>query len=155
MKADRPLSTLLCCLWLVGESVCVRPETNRPGEQTGNRVRAIAELNWREVDALNREKTLFLLTVGMLEEHGPHLPIAADTIGVEYEVRAVANILRDAPPDWQVVLMPTVNYGASGANQISNVTIHPGTYAVRQSTLRSLVAISGRKLRRTASSGSS
>ena len=107
---------------------------------------AIADLNWQQIAALDREKTLFLLTVGMLEEHGPHLPIAADTIGVEHEARSVADSLRQALPDWQVVLMPTVHYGSSGANQIGNVTIHPGTYALRQSTLRSLVADIGSQI---------
>ena len=76
----------------------------------------------------------------MLEEHGPHLPIASDTIGVEYEARAVADRLGQALPGWSVVMMPVVNYGSSGANQIGNVAIHPGTYGIRQSTLRSLVA---------------
>ena len=36
--------------------------------------------------------------------------------------------------------MPAVNYGQSGANQLGDMPIHPGTYAIRQSTLRSLVA---------------
>jgi creatinine amidohydrolase/Fe(II)-dependent formamide hydrolase-like protein len=76
----------------------------------------------------------------MLEEHGPHLPIAADTIGVEYEAGKVAERLSQALPDWNIVMMPAVNYGASGANQIGNVAVHPGTYAVRMATLRSLVA---------------
>ena len=38
-------------------------------------------------------KDAFLLAVGMLEEHGPHLPIAADTIGVEYEARNGSRIV--------------------------------------------------------------
>jgi creatinine amidohydrolase len=108
--------------------------------RASDKVFAIGDMTWEEIDALNREKTLFLLTVGMLEEHGPHLPIATDTIGVEYETMRAANDLSETLPDWNVVMMPTVNYGSSGANQIGNVAIHPGTYGVRQSTLRSLVA---------------
>jgi creatinine amidohydrolase len=101
---------------------------------------AIGELTWPDIDALDREKTLFLLTVGMLEEHGPHLPVAADTIGVEYEAQRVAERLTRTLPDWNIVVMPTVNYGSSGVNQVGNVAVHPGTYGVRHSTLRSLVA---------------
>jgi hypothetical protein len=37
-------------------------------------------------------------------------------------------------------MMPPINYGHSGANQLGDRPIHPGTYAIRQSTLRSLVA---------------
>src|SRR5215207_4953333 len=37
-------------------------------------------------------------------------------------------------------MMPALNYGQSGANQLGDMPVHPGTYAIRQSTLRSLVA---------------
>ena len=36
--------------------------------------------------------------------------------------------------------MPPINYGQSGANQLGDMLVHPGTYGIRQSTLRSLVA---------------
>ena len=35
----------------------------------------------KDIDAFSRGSTLFLLAVGMLEEQGPHLPIASDQIG--------------------------------------------------------------------------
>ena len=50
----------------------------------------IEELTWKEIDALDRARTLFILPVGMLEQHGPHLPVGADTFGVSYEASAVA-----------------------------------------------------------------
>lgn len=130
-------------LWLsllVSVSACAPQggEAARAGE-SGRRF-TIGELAGPDIDALDRDKTLFLLTVGMLEQHGPHLPIAADTIGVEYEAGRVADRLTQALPEWTVVVMPTVNYGSSGANQIGDVAIHPGTYGIRQTTLRSIVA---------------
>jgi creatinine amidohydrolase len=76
----------------------------------------------------------------MVEEHGPHLPVGADTLGVTYEANRTSRRVSRALPDWNVVMMPPVNYGQSGANQLGNMLIHPGTYAIRQSTLRSLVA---------------
>ena len=97
-------------------------------------------LPWTDLDALNRDRTLFLLVVGMLEEHGPHLPVGTDTFGVEYEASRVAERLSLALLDWRIVVMPTVHYGSSGANQIGNMAIHPGTYGLRHSTLRSLIA---------------
>jgi creatinine amidohydrolase/Fe(II)-dependent formamide hydrolase-like protein len=36
--------------------------------------------------------------------------------------------------------MPSVNYGSAGANHIGGMPVHPGTYGIRQSTLRSLIA---------------
>jgi creatinine amidohydrolase len=43
-------------------------------------------------------------------------------------------------------MMPAVNYGHSGANQLGDKPIHPGTYAIRQSTVRSLVADLGAQI---------
>ena len=42
--------------------------------------------------------------------------------------------------------MPPINYGQGGANALGDMLVHPGTYAIRQSTLRSLVADLGGQL---------
>lgn len=131
----------LCCLSSVLVSACAPQDSRRTSTAAARgQVFAIGDLTWTDIDALSREQTLFLLAVGMLEEHGPHLPIAADTIGVEYEAERVADRLTQMLPGWNIVFMPAVNYGSSGANQVGNAAIHPGTYGIRQSTLRSLVA---------------
>jgi creatinine amidohydrolase len=140
MKGHRVIVTLWwVCLSSAVCLGCAQQDAGRNLAATGQ-VLSVSESTWQDIDSLDRERTLFLLTVGMLEEHGPHLPIAADTIGVEYEAETVADQLSHALPAWNVMVLPTVNYGSSGANQIGNVAIHPGTYAVRQSTLRALIA---------------
>jgi hypothetical protein len=35
------------------------------------RIHKLEELNWPQIDALDRERTMFILSVGMVEEHGP------------------------------------------------------------------------------------
>lgn len=113
-------------------------ERNRAASRP--RVHKLEELAWPQIDALDRQRTLFILPVGMLEQHGPHLPVGADTIALTYEANAAATRVSRALPDWNVVMMPAINYGHGGANQLGNMPIHPGTYGIRQSTLRSLVA---------------
>ena len=105
-----------------------------------SRVHRLEELAWPQIDALDRERTMFILPIGMLEEHGPHLPVGSDTFGVEYEAAAVSKKLSAALPRWRVVMMPTIHYGETGANVIGGDSVHPGTYGIRHSTLRSLVA---------------
>jgi creatinine amidohydrolase len=105
-----------------------------------SRIYKLEELNWPQIDALERERTLILLPVGMLEQHGPHLPIGADTIGVLYEANGVSKRLSKALSEWNIVMAPSINYGHGGANQIGGMLVHPGTYSIRRSTLRSLVA---------------
>ena len=105
-----------------------------------SRVLELAELAWPRIDALDRERTIFILPIGMIEEHGPHLPVASDTFGVEYEAAGVSKKVSVALPQWRVVMMPTIHYGETGANVIGGAFVHPGTYGIRHSTLRSLVA---------------
>lgn len=100
----------------------------------------LEELAWPRIAAFDRERTLFILPVGVLEEHGPHLPVAADTFGVTYEADRAARRVSRALPNWNIVMMPAVNYGNGGANQLGDMLVHPGTYQIRQSTVRSLVA---------------
>lgn len=109
-------------------------------QNTRATVYKLEELRGPQVDALDRERTLFILPVGMLEVHGPHLPIGNDTIGVLYEAGQVSRRLGQALPQWNIVMMPPMHYGGSGANELGGILVHPGTYAIRQSTLRSLVA---------------
>jgi creatinine amidohydrolase len=111
-----------------------------------SKVYKLEELAWPQIEAFDRERTLFILPVGMIEEHGPHLPVGADTLGLTYEANAAARRVSRALPDWNVVVMPPVHYGSVGANVIGGRLIHPGTYAIRQSTLRSLLADLGGQL---------
>jgi creatinine amidohydrolase len=113
-----------------------------------SRIYKLEELAWPQIDALDRERTLFILPTGMLEEHGPHLPVGADTLGVMYEARAASRRVSRALPDWNVVMMPPLHYGHGGANQLGDMPVHPGTYSVRQSTVRSLVADVGATIAR-------
>jgi creatinine amidohydrolase len=108
--------------------------------QVARRVYKLEELRWPQIDSLDRERTMFILPNGMLEEHGPHLPIGSDTYGVLYEADGVAARVSRVLPDWNIVVMPPLHYGEGGANEMAGRLVHPGTYGIRQSTLRSLVA---------------
>jgi creatinine amidohydrolase len=107
---------------------------------SSSKVYRLEELRWPQIDALDRDRTLVILPVGMLEVHGPHLPIGTDALGLSYEVDRVSTGVSAALPDWNVVVMPMVSYGAGGANELGGQLVHAGTYGVRQSTLRSVVA---------------
>jgi creatinine amidohydrolase len=140
---------VLVVLFVCALSSCAAP-ARQPAEAPSSArtlpIYELEELTWTEVDALDRAKTLFILPVGMLEQHGPHLPVGADTLAVVYETLAVAQQVSRASPGWNIVMLPAVAYGHSGANQLGDLPIHPGTYALRQSTFRSLLADIGSQL---------
>jgi creatinine amidohydrolase/Fe(II)-dependent formamide hydrolase-like protein len=117
-------------------------------QQRGPRstIHKLDELTASQIAALDRERTLFILPVGMLEQHGPHLPIGADTLAVVYEANGAARRVARDLAGWSIVMMPAVNYGQSGANRLGDQRYHPGTYSIRQATLRSLIADIGAQL---------
>jgi creatinine amidohydrolase len=110
------------------------------GQARSARVYKLEELRWPQIDALDRERTLFILATGMIEQHGPHLPVGADTYGVLQEADRAALRVSRALPEWNIVMMPPLHYGEGGANEIAGTLVHPGTYGIRQSTLRSVLA---------------
>jgi creatinine amidohydrolase len=124
---------IVLSMWVMGA-------TGVAAQDQGAKVYKLEELTWPQIDALARDRTLFILPVGMIEEHGPHLPVGADTIGVTLEVDGASRRVSHALPDWNVVMMPPINYGQGGANLLGDALVHPGTYGIAQSTLRSLVA---------------
>jgi creatinine amidohydrolase/Fe(II)-dependent formamide hydrolase-like protein len=63
-----------------------------------------------------------------------------DTFSVNFRVDRVSERVSKVLPEWNVVLMPPIGYGEGGANEIGGIHVHPGTYGIRQTTLRSIVA---------------
>ena len=63
------------------------------GFSSSSNIHKIEELSAPQLDAFNRDKTLFILPVGTLEEHGPHLPIGMDTFSVNFRVSRVSDWL--------------------------------------------------------------
>src|SRR5262245_7589387 len=72
----------------------------------------LAHLTWPEARRGARDRrTIVLVPLGALEQHGPHLPLSVDWIGSEELARRVAPHL--ARRGWRPVLAPSLPYGAS------------------------------------------
>jgi len=88
--------------------------------------RNFAYLNWKQVDALPRDRTLLILPSAAIEQHGPHLPLATDTlINNELLGRALDLLTAEAP----VYALPPVCYGKSNEH-----LGFPGTLSVSTTT---------------------
>lgn len=77
---------LLVSFWcaLSGCSDRERDEAATPRDSSSRPTAAVyklEELTWNQIDALDRSRTLFILPLGMIEQHGPHLPVGSDTFG--------------------------------------------------------------------------
>jgi creatinine amidohydrolase len=102
-------------------------------------VHAVEDLTRVQLASLPRDRTLFLLPVGMVEEHGPHLPAGTDNVQLDAEMQALLPALAQRLPGWYVLSLPSLPYGVDGANGLSGDPIDPGTYALQPGTLKAVV----------------
>ena len=129
----RTRKVLFSVLAIVVLAACAQQEPARV-----SRVLKLEELTWTEIDMLDREKTIWFLTFGNMEEHGPHLPVASDYFQALATRDVLVERLRNKHPDYTFVLFPVIPLGESGANDVALELDHPGTYPVRFETLRNV-----------------
>lgn len=91
-------------------------------------VRRLTELNTDQIRALDRSRTVVLLTGGMLEEHGPYLPAFTDGILSDRLTQELAQAVVAGKPGWTALLFPQIPFGASGSNELGGHFVFPGTY---------------------------
>ena len=96
----------------------------------------LEELTYREIDRLDRSRSVFMLTFGNLEVHGPHLPVGSDYFQAIAFRDGVVEHLSKAHPDYTFVIVPVVPLGEGGANDVVGQPEHVGTFSVRFETLR-------------------
>src|SRR4051794_37976011 len=105
-------------------------------------MRHLAEMPFPEVKALaDSGKAIVILPVGVVEEHGAHLPLGLDSFAAEAYTALAAPHLEENGYD--VVIAPTVTYGV--AHQALDF---PGTLTLQPETLKALIVDIGRSLAR-------
>jgi len=91
----------------------------------------VRELNTEQIEQLDRARTAVLITVGILEEHGPYLPSYSDGYQVADAVTARAG--------WTVVRFPEIPLGSFPASYVGGKYAFPGSYPIRMTTLRAIL----------------
>ena len=104
-------------------------------------VHLLENLSSPALDALPRDRTVVVLTVSPLEEHGPHLPVGVDAFTARHFSEALAEELVRTRPGWSVLLAPTLHLGSFTFDGV-------GTIRVRQRLVRDVVVDYGESLAR-------
>jgi len=104
-------------------------------------VRLLEEMSTPALDALDRARTVVVLTVSPLEEHGPHLPVGVDAIAARHFAEVLSERLTVTRPGWTALLAPTLPLGSFTFDAV-------GTVSVRQRVVRDAVVDFGRSLAR-------
>jgi creatinine amidohydrolase len=104
-------------------------------------IHRLEELSTPQLDALDRTRTVVILTVSPLETHGPHLPLGVDAFTARHFAESIAERLVAGRPGWAAVLAPTLHLGSFTFDTV-------GTVAVRQRVVRDAVVDYGSALAR-------
>jgi creatinine amidohydrolase len=100
----------------------------------------LAKVPFPEAERIARSgRALVILPVGVVEEHGAHLPLGLDSFAAEVYAEAAAPHLEER--GYEVVIAPTISYGVARA-----AINFPGTLSLEPETLRALVVEIGRSL---------
>ena len=102
----------------------------------------------KAIDALDREKTVFILAFGNLEEHGPHVPIGSDYFQVKGLRDGLVDQLRQSHPDYTFVLFPVVPLGEGAMTDLARDFDHIGSFPTLFTTLRDVTIDLGSSIAR-------
>jgi creatinine amidohydrolase len=92
----------------------------------------MVDSTYQEVEEAAKQHAVVLWPLGVIEEHGPHLPLGTDIYDSYLEMKQVARLLRAKGK--KVVIAPPFYWG------INEVTASfGGSFSVRPSTLKSLI----------------
>jgi len=69
------------------------------------------DLNTRDFEAVDPERTIAVMPVAAIEQHGPHLPLATDAL---INAGIVRDTLPKLPDDFAALILPPLDYGTSG-----------------------------------------
>jgi creatinine amidohydrolase len=93
--------------------------------------RNFAYLNWKQVEALPKDRTLLILPTAAIEQHGHHLPLATDTL---INNLLLGKSLEKLPAEACIYALPPICYGKSNEH-----IGFPGTLSVSASTFMAVL----------------
>jgi creatinine amidohydrolase len=104
----------------------------------------ISELTWTEIEEALQERPVALLPVGTMEAHGPHLPVATDTLlAIELARRGVKKLKGRSIP---ALILPAAPYAAAslGASFAGSIPVPAETATL---LLRDICVATAQKFR--------
>ena len=99
------------------------------------------KLSWKQIDELDRSKTLFFLPISPLEEHGPHLPVGTDLLTAQDTAQQAIITLQKKHPSFTFVLLPVIPLGFAEFNMD-----FPGTVSVSSTVIKKVIYAYGKMI---------
>jgi creatinine amidohydrolase len=106
----------------------------KTNEKNDFKILQLEELTWKQIDALDRQKTIIFIPFSPLEEHGPHLPVGTDLLTASDAAKEAIRAVHKIRPDLTVALFPAIPLGFS-----KMASDFPGTVSVQTKALKIVV----------------
>ena len=113
----------------------------KENQKNKSKIIKFEELNWKQIENLDRDKTIFYLPISPLEEHGPHLPVGTDLLTIIDATTEAIKTLKKEKPELNYILLPAVPVGYCVFN-----TDFPGSISVSGKVVRDIVYSFGESL---------
>ena len=101
----------------------------------------LEDLNWKQIDKLDRDKTVFFQPISPLEVHGPHLPVGTDLLTAQDAATEAVKILQQKKSELNYVLLPTLPVG-----YCKFAVDFPGTISINSRAIKDIVYSVGSSL---------
>lgn len=98
----------------------------------------LADITKSDYESLNRDRTAVLFPLGIIEEHGPYLPMLTDSYWTEWVVDEVANAIV-AQNGWSALIMPSLPIGVGAPEDFGPRDRLFGSIPLRASTKRAVL----------------
>jgi creatinine amidohydrolase len=105
------------------------------------RFHRLDHLSLKGLRALDRERSVVLFPVGMLEEHADHLPLGTDNFAAEAVTLSAAAWLLESDLDLHVLLLPLIPFGTDPIDaRRSDLFAQVGSVWISADTLKRIIA---------------
>jgi hypothetical protein len=91
---------------------------------TNAQIYRVAQMNAEQIRALDKQKTVVVLTGGILEEHGAHLPSYTDAYVNEWRSERLAEAIAERP-GWSALMFPTIPLGSGARTRSATNSFSP------------------------------
>ena len=93
-------------------------------------IRYYRELTRLEMEQTNRERTIVLIPLGALEQHGNQAPLGTDGLIADVMPRYLKEEIEKVDPDFPMLIFPTIPVGLSmeHLNFCGSISFKPDTY---------------------------
>jgi len=95
------------------------------------KVTKFEELNFKQIEKLDRDKTILFQPISPTEEHGPHLPVGTDLLTAVDTATEAIKTLNEKKPGYNHVLLPAIPVGYCKSTIDFPGSVHIGWKAIR------------------------